>query len=140
MPLPRPLSILASVLAATGTVLAVAGCSHVAPLGPDPAPVSLPPAHDLGAPISMQIMRSQPPTPAGRCPVRSVLLFGLDPSVPRAAVVSHRPVPAGAGSTATATPTAPASPPPGVACYLPVGRPITITSAAVSSVTASRQQ
>ena len=52
--------------ALAGVVLAVAGCSHVTPLGPDP--VSLPPARDLGSPISMQIMRSQPPTPTGQCP------------------------------------------------------------------------
>ena len=65
---PRPLSVLASALAAAGVVLAVAGCSHITPLGPDPAPVSLPPARDLGSPIIMQVMRSQPPTPTGRCP------------------------------------------------------------------------
>jgi hypothetical protein len=140
MPLPRLLPVLASVLTATGTVLAVAGCSHIAPLGPGPAPVSLPPAHDLGSPITMQIMRSQPPTPAGGCPVTSVLLVGLEPDVPRAAIASHQPLPAGSGSTATATPAAPATPPPGVACYLPVGRPVTITSAAVSSVTTDSEQ
>ncbi len=67
---PRPLSVLASALAAAGLVLAVAGCSNITPLGPDPAPVSLPPARDLGSPIIMQIMRSQPPTPTGRVPGR----------------------------------------------------------------------
>ncbi len=137
--LPRPLSVLASALAAAGVVLAVAGCSHVTPLGPGPAPVSLPPPRDLGSPITVQIMRSQPPTPTGRCPAGSIDLFGSEPNVPRAAVASSRSVQAGAGSTATPTPT-PATPPASVACYRPVGTPVTITSAAVSSVTTSRNQ
>ena len=137
----RPLPVLASGLAAAGLVLAVAGCSNVTPLGPDPAPVSLPPARDLGSPIIMQIMRSQPPTPAGRCPAGSIALFGSEPNVPRTAVASGRPVQAGAGSTATPTPAAtPAAPPAGVACYRRVGTPVTITSAAVSSVTTNRNQ
>jgi hypothetical protein len=141
-PPPRPLSVLASALAAAGLVLAVAGCSHIPPLGPDPAPVSLPPARDLGSPIIMQIMRSQPPTPTGECPAGSIALFGSEPNVRRAAVASSRPVQAGTGSTATptATPTAPPAPPAGVACYRPVGTPVTITSAAVSSVTTDQHQ
>lgn len=138
----RPLSVAASALAAAGLGLAVAGCSHITPLGPDPAPVSLPPARDLGSPIIVQVMRSQPPTPTGECPAGSIALFGLDPNVPRAAIASQRPVRAGTGSTATptATPTTPPAPPAGVACYLPAGRPVTITSAAVSSVTANRNE
>jgi hypothetical protein len=143
-PPPRSLSVLASALAAGGLVLAVAGCSHITPLGPDPAPVSLPPARDLGSPIIVQVMRSQPPTPTGACPAGSIALFGLDPNVPRAAVASQRPVQAGTGSTATPTPTAmptaPPAPPAGVACYRPAGTPVTITSAAVSSVTTNRNQ
>lgn len=135
-PPPRPLSILASGLAAC-IVLAVAGCSNITPLGRDPAPVSLPPARDLGSPINMQIMRSQPPTPTGRCPAGSIALFGSEPNVLRAAVASSRPVQAGTGSAAAATPTAP---PAGVACYRPVGTPVTIASAAVSSVTTNRNQ
>jgi hypothetical protein len=137
---PGPLSVLASALAAAGVVLSVAGCSNITPLGPDPAPVSLPPARDLGSPIIMQIMRSQPPTPTGRCPAGSIDLFGSEPNVLRAGVASSRPVQVGTGSTATPTPT-PATPPApsaGVACYVPVGRPVTITSAAVSSVTSNR--
>jgi hypothetical protein len=139
---PRPLSVLASALARTlagaGLVLAVAGCSHITPLGPDPAPVSLPPVRDLGSPITMQVMRSQPPTPAGQCPASSVALFGSEPDVLRTAVASSSPV-----QGSTATPTHPATPPArlaGVACYLPVGMPVTITSAAVSSVTTYRHQ
>jgi hypothetical protein len=138
---PRPVSVLASALAAAAIVLAVAGCSHIAPIGPDRAPVSLPPARDLGSPITVQVMRSQPPTPAGECPAGSVDLFGLEPNVLRVAVASSRPVPVGTGSTVTPAPmTTPTAPPVGVACYLRVGRPVTITSAAVSSVTAYRHQ
>ena len=141
---PRPLSVLASALAAVGLVLAVASCSHITPLGPDPALVSLPPVRDLGSPIIMQIMRSQPPTPTGECPAGSIALFGLEPNVPRAAVASQRHVQEGAGSTATPAPTAtpamPPAPPAGVACYRPVGTPVMITSAAVSSVTTYRNQ
>ena len=146
-PPPRPLSVLASTLAAVGLMLAAAGCSNITPLGPDPAPVSLPPARDLGSPIIVQVMRSQPPTPTGRCPAGSIALFGSEPNVPRAAVASSRPVQAGTGSTATPTPTptptpaaTPPAPPAGVACYRPVGALVTITSAAVSSVTTNRNQ
>jgi hypothetical protein len=136
----RPLSVLASALAAAGLVLVAAGCSTITPLGPDPTPVSLPPARDLGSPIIVQVMRSQPPTPAGQCPAGSVALFGLEPNVLRTAVASSVPVPV-QGSTATpAPPATPPAPPAGVTCYLPVGRPVTITSAAVSSVTTYPQQ
>lgn len=139
---PRPLSVLASALTAVGVVLAVAGCSNITPLGPDPAPASLPPARDLGSPIIVQVMRSQPPTPTGECPAGSIALFGSEPNVLRAAAASSRPVQVGTGSTATptATPTAPPAPPAGVACYRPAGTPVTITFAAVSSVTTSRNQ
>jgi hypothetical protein len=136
---PRPLSALASALTAAGVVLAVAGCSNITPLAPDPPPVSLPPARDLGSPIIMQILRSQPPAPTGECPVGSVALFGSEPNVPRTAVASGPRVPAGSGSTPTPPPT-PTAPLAGVACYRPVGTPVTITSAAVSSVTTNRNQ
>jgi hypothetical protein len=135
----RPLPVLASALAAAGLMLAAAGCSNITPLGPDPAPVSFPPARDLASPIVMQVMRSQPATPAGQCPAGSVTLFGSEPNVPRFA--GSMPV---QGSTATpaplATPATPPAPGVGVACYLPVGSPVTVTSAAVSSVTSYPQQ
>jgi hypothetical protein len=140
---PRPLPVLASVLAAVGLVLAVAGCSHITPLGPGPAPVNLPPARHLGSPITVQVMRSQPPAATGRCPVGSVALFGLEPNVPRTAVVHAllpRPVQGRAAPTPTAPPATPPAPPVGVACYVPVGRPVTVTSAAVSPVTTNRNQ
>jgi hypothetical protein len=137
---PRPLTVLASPLAAVGLVLAVAACSNVTPLGPGPAPVSLPPARDLGSPIVVQVMRSQPPTPAGQCPAGAVALFGSQPNVLRSTVASGRPVPAGTGSAAAPAPPAPTAAPAGVACFLPVGRTVTITSAAVSSVTTPQHQ
>jgi hypothetical protein len=141
---PRPWSVLASALAAAGLLLAVASCTgHITPLGPDPAPASLPPARDLGSPITMQIMRSQPPAPTGECPAGSIDLFGFQPNVPRVSIVmSPRPVQVGTGSTATptATPATPPAPSAGVACYRPVGTPVTITSAAVSPVTTNRNQ
>jgi hypothetical protein len=136
----RPLCVLAACLAGALAV-AVAGCSNVTPLGPDPAPVNLPSAHSLGSPIVMQVMRSQPPAPTGRCPAGTVALFGSDPNVPRVAIVRQRPVrsrPA-RGSAPPRTPTAtPSVPPPGVACYLRVGRPVTISSAAISPVSTAR--
>ncbi len=97
----HPPSVLASVLAAAATVLTVAGCSHVAPLGPDPTR-STPVSRHLGSPIIAQVMRSRP-TATGRCP---------------------------AGWLAAVSPPAPTS------CYRPVGSPVTITSAAVSAVSA----
>jgi hypothetical protein len=147
MPFPcpsRPLSVLASALAAAGLGLAVASCSHVTPLGPDPGPVNLPPARHLGSPITVQVIRGQQPAATGRCPAGTVDLVGLQPNVRRAAVAQAvLPRPA-QGSTAAPTPRPtlprPATPPVGVACYSPVGRPVTITSAAVSSVTTYRNQ
>jgi hypothetical protein len=132
----RPLSVLARALASVGLVFAVAGCSHIAPLGTAPAPVNLPPARQLGSPIIAQIMRSQPPTPTGQCPARSVALFGSQPNVPRAVVAPPSRAQPVHGNTPTpaATPTTHPAPAAGVACYLPVGAPVTITSAAVSSV------
>jgi len=137
---PRPLSVLASALAAAGIVLAVAGCGHVTPLGPGSAPASLPPSRQLRFPITMQVMRSRVPTTAGQCPSGTVEMFG-SALVPRATPASQpagRPVPVNPpGSTATRTTTttpAPAATPAGLACYLPAGSPVTVSSAAVSSV------
>jgi hypothetical protein len=62
--LPRSSSVLASVLAAAGLALTVAGCSgHVTPLGPTPPQ----PTH-LATPIVLQAVRTRPATPAGGCP------------------------------------------------------------------------
>jgi hypothetical protein len=110
---PRSSSVLASALAAVGIVLAVASCSHVAPLGPVPVatpgravagpPVAIPQPRHLGSPIILQVMRSEPPTAAGGCPAGWV-----------------------------AVPKAPGGAP--MPCFRPVGTPVTITSAGVSSV------
>jgi hypothetical protein len=129
----RPRSVLVSALAAAGTVLALVGCSHIAPIGPDSAPASLPPARHLGSPIILQVMRSQPPTPAGRCPAGTVDLFGLA-LVKRASAVQVQRAGQPSRATPGATPAAPSNVPAGVACYRPAGSPVTITSAQVSSV------
>jgi hypothetical protein len=55
---PRPWSVLASVLAAAGIVLAMAGCSHITPLGPDAA-ATMPQPHHLRSPLILQDMRTQ---------------------------------------------------------------------------------
>jgi hypothetical protein len=83
----------------------------------------------------MQVMRSQPATPAGRCPAGSITLFGSEPDVPRFAGSVAVPV-----QQSTATPATPPAPGVGVACYLPVGTPVTVTSAGVSAVTSYPQQ
>jgi hypothetical protein len=133
MPLQRStrlLLVLASALAAAG--VAVAGCSHLAPLGPDP--VNMPPVRHLGSPIVLQVMHSQPPTDSGQCRAGAVDLFGLA-LVPRVSVGAVRvgsPHPVGQKSTAAPKPSP--GTPVGVACYRPAGQPISIATAAVSSV------
>jgi hypothetical protein len=132
MPLPcppRPLPVLASVLAAAGVVLTVASCSHLAPLGPHPTPVAMPPPRHLGSPIILQVMRTHPPTATGRCPAGWAALSLPAGGEPRRAIASSVPVPVGA----SAPPPPPSSPAP-TPCYRPAGTPVTITSAAVSSV------
>lgn len=141
---PCPLPVLASVLAAAGIVLAVAGCSHIAPLGPDRAPVSLPPPRHLGSPIVLQVMRVQPPNSTGGCPAGWAavsLPAGGGPSVTAGAVPvggPRRVVPQGASASPAPPPPAasPAPPQPSAPtpCYRPAGTPVTITSAAVSSL------
>ncbi len=65
---PRLWSVLASVLAASGVVLALASCSSIAPLGPTPepahaavqsTPVGTMTFYRLGSPIILQVMHSQ---------------------------------------------------------------------------------
>jgi hypothetical protein len=60
---PRPLSVLASVLAA-GLMVTAVGCSHLTPLGPDTRPQP----QQLRSPIVLQAMSVKNPTPAGGCP------------------------------------------------------------------------
>jgi hypothetical protein len=76
---PRPPSVLASVLAAAGIVLAVASCSNITPLGPSGpssvAPPAVPPPH-LRSPFILEAVRIQASTSAGGCPSGSVALSG----------------------------------------------------------------
>jgi hypothetical protein len=144
---PRAWPALASALAAAGLVLTVASCTgHITPLGPDAAATMPPPRH-LGSPITVQVMRVQPPNSTGGCPAGWAavsLPAGGGPSVAVGAVPVGRPrrvVPQGtsappaplppAASPAPLPPAAAAAPTP---CYRPSGTPVTITSAAVSSV------
>jgi hypothetical protein len=71
----RPLSVLASVLAATGIMLTVASCGQITPLGPGPTPVAIPPARHLGLPIILQVMRIHPGTAPGKCPAGYAALW-----------------------------------------------------------------
>jgi hypothetical protein len=76
-PSPRLPAVLASVLGA-GVMLAVAGCSHVTPLGPDPA-ATMPQPHQLRSPLVLEDVRMVHSTPDGGCPAGSVELSGLAP-------------------------------------------------------------
>jgi hypothetical protein len=133
---PRPLPVLASALAAAGLVLALASCSHITPLGPDPTPVTMPPPRHLGSPIIVQVMRVQPSNSTGGCPAGWVavsLPAGGGPRVSHAqAVPVGSAVPVGPNGASAS----PAPPPPSasITCYRAAGTPVTITSAAVSSV------
>lgn len=135
--LPRLRSALASVLGTAGVVLAAAGCGGITPLGPDP--MQLPPPRHLGSPIIVRVMRVQAPTATGGCPAGWTAAQAG--GGPRIGVASARPVPvASNGASASATPSPPPPPPPAPAtpCYRPAGTPITITTAAVSSVFTSQ--
>ena len=76
---PRLPAVLASVLAAAGVMLTVAGCSHITPLGPDAA-ATMPQPHHLRSPLILQDVRTQ--GLAGRvgqpggCPASWVMLSG----------------------------------------------------------------
>ncbi len=108
--LPRRSSVLPSVLAVAGLMLAVASCSGITPLGPvsprptrvagSPVPVTLPLQLLRASPFVLEAVSVQAPTPAGGCPAGSVALSG------------------GPGQ-----------------CYHELGTPVTITAAAVSSLT-----
>jgi hypothetical protein len=80
---PRPLLVLASVLAAAGLVLAAASCAgHITPLGPDQA-ATMPQPHHLRSPLIVQDMRTQGLVPPpGGCPAGWVTLSG-GPGQPR---------------------------------------------------------
>jgi hypothetical protein len=65
-PHPR-LSPVQSCALVAGLMLAVAGCSQVTPLGPDPA-ATMPQPHQLRTPFVLQAMQPKPFLPAGGCP------------------------------------------------------------------------
>jgi hypothetical protein len=97
-------------IALAGLAPALAGCSHVLPLGPAPAPTPAP--RHLSSAIVLDPGLSQPADPPGSCPAGSVTLSG--PGTP-----SSSPV----GDPAAATS--------GV-CFRPLGQPVTFTSAGVT--------
>jgi len=135
-------SVLASLLSAAGIVLAVTSCGQITPLGP--GPIQLPPPRHLGSPIIVQVMSVQPPSASGRCPAGWVavsLPAGGGPQVESTAVPVGSPQPvtravsAGpAGGSASPAPPQLRASAGGNNCYRPLGTPVTITSAAVSSV------
>jgi hypothetical protein len=96
---PRPLSVLASVLA-VGLMLTVAGCSHITPIGPG---ANMPQPRHLRSPIVLEAMRSQPSMAAGGCPAGSLALsggpaqcyhkLGTPVTITSAAISSHLPAP-----------------------------------------------
>lgn len=136
---PRPSSVLASLLAAAGIVLAVASCSQITPLGP--GAIQLPPPRHLGSPIIVQVMGVQPPSATGGCPagwVADSLPVGGGPHSATTAVPVGPPQPVTTGVSVgpAGASASPAPPPPagGITCYRPLGTPVTISSAAVSSV------
>ena len=86
-------------IALAALALACAGCSHILPLGPAP-----PAPRHLASAVILQLVLSQPPSPAGGCPAGYTTLsapFTDYPEVPDA-------------------------------CYRNLGKPVTFTSAAVT--------
>jgi len=86
-------------IAVAALALACAGCSHILPLGPAP-----PAPRHLASAVTLQLVLSQPPAPAGGCPAGYTTLsapFTDYPEVPDA-------------------------------CYRNLGKPVTFTSAAVT--------
>lgn len=74
-PKPRVSMAAASVLA-TGVMLTMASCSHLTPLGPDPA-ATLPQPHHLRSPLVLRAMRAQPAAPVGGgCQAGYVTILG----------------------------------------------------------------
>jgi hypothetical protein len=74
---PRPLSVLASGLAAAIIGLAVAGCGHVTPLGPGPTPVAAPvigPPRQLQTPFVLKAVRVE--SSANGCPAGYAAVAG----------------------------------------------------------------
>jgi hypothetical protein len=116
----------ARALAAAGIVLAVAGCSGVTPLGPDPA-ATLPQPGRLRSPVTMEAMRSQPLSPKSGCPAGWVALPVPGPAGVGSACYGQ----AGTPVTSTSAGVTPVSayrppPPPGAGAAVPGGYAFTI--------------
>lgn len=115
----RPSSVLASVLAAAAITLTTAGCSHITPLGPD-STAGTTSRHTVAGPVPVLQLRH----------LSSPIILQ---------VMRNEPVTAAGGCPAGSVAV---TVPPGAAsggCYRPVGTPVTITSAGVSSVSALPQ-
>jgi hypothetical protein len=65
----------AAIVLAAGLMLTAASCSHLTPLGPDPA-ATMPQPHHLRSPLVLQDMRIQPPAPAAGCLAGYIALPG----------------------------------------------------------------
>jgi hypothetical protein len=133
----RPSSVLASALATAGIMLTALGCSHVTPLGPDPAGTPGPP-RQLGSPIILRVMHGEPATPAGGCPAGSVAVFVPPGSAPMGC---YRPV--GTPMTITSAAVSPVvvlpqpPPPPGQSAGpAQYGFTVVVPAADVAAVTA----
>jgi hypothetical protein len=138
---PSPSSVLAIVLAAAVTMIAMAGCSHITPLGTDAGPSMPPPSH-LGSPIIVQVMRSQNHPAISGCPAGWLEVFLPASMLPHSSSsVRLAPAPGQPGAPVPAGTPSTSQPPPNIApsplpCYHPVGTPVEITFAAISSVVA----
>jgi hypothetical protein len=110
---PRSLSVLASMLAAAGIVLTVASCSvQVTPLGPDGAPSQL----HLGSPVAQQ----------------AAPIYQLGSPIVVQAMRTQFPTATGKCLAGWSAFTEPGDN--GSTCYRPIGKPVTITAASVSSL------
>jgi hypothetical protein len=127
-PSPRRSLIFATALAA-GVMLTVASCSHVTPLGPDPA-ATMPQLHQLRSPLVLEDMRQQRAPVGGGCPAGSVEFSGNAAGCYRTTGTSATITSAGVSSiTSLQPPTPPGQP-------VQYGFWITVPAADASAVTA----
>jgi hypothetical protein len=140
-PPPRRWSVLVSLLAAAGPVLAIASCtSHITPLGPDgPQPTqTLPPSRHLGSPIILQVMRSRPDRAPGKCPAGYVALSAPYPGTCYRSLGTPVKITSAAVASVSVNRSAPsAGQPKGTASY---GFTVAVPAADVASVTAAIKQ
>jgi hypothetical protein len=113
-------------IALAGLMLAVAGCSHVLPLGPAPAPTPTP--RHLAAAIVMEPGLIQSDTAANGCPAGSVVLSGPGTLISSPAGDSSISSPVGSISS----PVGDSSSTPSSVCYRRLAKPVTFTSAGVT--------